>query len=63
MVGSTAMTIHGWRQLAEWSIEFSCLSGPEKVRAMEIFRDEWEKFCVFTDAKFGKLADSLPMPL
>jgi adenosine deaminase CECR1 len=59
MVGSTAMTVHGWRQLAEWSIEFSCLSEQEKRHAMDIFRREWEAFCEWTAAEFGKHADGL----
>jgi adenosine deaminase CECR1 len=63
MVGSTAMTLHGWRQLAEWSIEFSCLSEPEKAQAMAIFRREWEGFCEWIDVTFGAHADSLPVSL
>jgi adenosine deaminase CECR1 len=63
MVGSTAMTLHGWRQLAEWSIEFSCLSDAEKAQAMFIFRREWQAFCEWTDAEFGAHADGLVVPL
>jgi adenosine deaminase CECR1 len=63
MVGSTAMTLHGWRQLAEWSIEFSCLSEPEKAQAMAIFGREWEAFCEWTEAQFGAHADGLAVAL
>jgi adenosine deaminase CECR1 len=63
MVGSTAMTLHGWRQLAEWSIEFSCLSEPEKAQAMAIFRREWEVFCGWIETTFGAHADSLSVSL
>ncbi|KAK4552377.1 hypothetical protein LTR86_010391 [Recurvomyces mirabilis] len=45
MVGDTRMDIHGWKQLAEWSIQHSCLSGPEIDRAMEIFAKAMECFC------------------
>jgi adenosine deaminase CECR1 len=63
MVGSTAMTLHGWRQLAEWSIEFSCLSEQEKVQAMVIFRREWEAFCELCEAELGAHADGLAVAL
>lgn len=45
MVGTPTMNIHGWRQLAEWSITYSCLSDEEKKKARKIFKDEWERFC------------------
>ena len=63
MVGSTAMTLHGWRQLAEWSIEFSCLLEPEKAQAMAIFRRNWEAFCEWTELEYGRHADSLAVSL
>jgi adenosine deaminase CECR1 len=63
MVGSTAMTLHGWRQLAEWSIEFSCLSEKEKMQAMAIFRRDWEAFCGWTETEYGRHADSLAVSL
>jgi adenosine deaminase CECR1 len=59
MVGSPMMNIHGWRQLAEWSIEFSCLKDSEKDRAMSIFHKEWEDFCIWIDREFGQHADKL----
>ena len=59
MVGSPTMNIHGWRQLAEWSIEFSCLTDTEKTQAMSIFRREWEDFCVWIDREFGAHANNL----
>jgi len=59
MVGAPTMNIHGWRQLAEWSIEFSCLNNADKSRAMDIFRQEWEEFCVWIDKEFGPHANKL----
>ncbi|KAL0941767.1 adenosine/AMP deaminase [Colletotrichum truncatum] len=38
MVGKTDMTLHGWRQLIEWSLEHSCMSKEE----LEAVRTEWE---------------------
>ena len=45
MVGSPSMSIHGWKQLALWSLEYSCLSAKEIERCKEIFLQSWEAFC------------------
>ena len=53
------MTIHGWKQLAEWSIEHSCLSSDEIARAMQIHATNWEVFCEWVVATFGDAANAL----
>jgi adenosine deaminase CECR1 len=59
MVGSTTMTLHGWRQLAEWSLDYSCL-GPEDIkRGRAIFARKWELFCDAIVREYGEYADSL----
>lgn len=60
MVGDTRMTIHGWKQLAEWSLEHSCLTDEERKRAMAIFARDWEAFCQWVVAEYGEYADGLP---
>lgn len=59
MVGSPAMNIHGWRQLAEWSIKHSMLSAEEKLWAYEILKREWETFCKWIIEEYGAFADTL----
>jgi adenosine deaminase CECR1 len=59
MVGSPSMNIHGWRQLAEWSIEYSCLSAAEKKKAKDIFKKQWEEFCQWIVKEYGEFADWL----
>jgi adenosine deaminase CECR1 len=39
------MSIYSWKQLALWSLEYSCLSEPEKTQGKAILLDRWEKFC------------------
>ncbi|KAK0337527.1 hypothetical protein LTR02_016329 [Friedmanniomyces endolithicus] len=63
MVGDTRMTIHGWKQLAQWSIEHSCLSAADKKRGLEIFQKDWEEFCVWVDDTYGEYADNLTSPV
>jgi adenosine deaminase CECR1 len=59
MVGSPSMNLHGWRQLAEWSIDFCCLSDGEKNTAHQIFRHAWEQFCEWIVKEYGAYAASL----
>ncbi|KAI9708192.1 MAG: hypothetical protein M1820_004146 [Bogoriella megaspora] len=56
MVGSTSMTLHGWRQLIEWSIAHSCLSEAEKAQAFAFWRPQWEEFCWWVVKEFGAAA-------
>lgn len=44
MVGSPLMSLYGWRQFAETSIDYSCLSEEEKERARRILKDDFMKF-------------------
>ncbi|KAI7279403.1 Metallo-dependent hydrolase [Hortaea werneckii] len=60
MVGDTRMSVHGWKQLAQWSIQHSCLSEEEGKRAMEIFQRDWRDFCEWVVATYGEYADGLP---
>jgi adenosine deaminase CECR1 len=53
------MTIHGWKQLAEWSIEHSCLSPKEIQVAKEIHAREWEEFCQWVVATYGAEVDGV----
>ncbi|WPH02421.1 Hypothetical protein R9X50_00528500 [Acrodontium crateriforme] len=59
MVGDPRMTIHGWKQLAEWSLEHSCLTAEEIGRALEIHRRDWEGFCEWVVETYGLFADGL----
>jgi adenosine deaminase CECR1 len=60
MVGDPRMSIHGWKQMAEWSLEHSCLSAAEIKQAMEIHHREFDVFCQWVVDEFGVFADSLP---
>ncbi|KAF2004109.1 Metallo-dependent hydrolase [Amniculicola lignicola CBS 123094] len=52
MVGSREMTVHGWRQFTEWSLQYSCLAPKEKTVALQILRWEWEQFCEWVITEF-----------
>ncbi|KAL9085340.1 MAG: hypothetical protein Q9165_007631 [Trypethelium subeluteriae] len=56
MVGSTLMNLHGWRQLAQWSIVHSCLNENEKEEGLRYWSERWEEFCLWIVKKFGPVA-------
>lgn len=60
MVGDLRMNIHGWKQLAEWSLEHACLTPKEQEEAKAIFKKDWEEFCGSIVDNFGEYAKSLP---
>jgi adenosine deaminase CECR1 len=59
MVGSPSMSLHGWRQLVEWSIEYSCLSDTEKAQAQQILAEELEMFYQWVVDTYGEYAGRL----
>ena len=59
MVGSPSMSLHGWKQLAEWSIEHSCLNDFEKSEMEREFRLQWELFYKWVIAQYSDYADSI----
>ncbi|KAH7038925.1 cat eye syndrome critical region protein 1 [Macrophomina phaseolina] len=59
MVGTPTMSIHGWRQLAKWSIEHSCLKHEEIEDGLRFFGERWESFCEWVVTEYGDYARSL----
>jgi adenosine deaminase CECR1 len=59
MVGDPRMNIHGWKQLAEWSLEHSCLSDDEISQAKAIHARDWDAFCQWVVSTYKGYADSL----
>ena len=63
MVGSPTISLHSWKQLAQWSLEYSCLGENEikgksdKTKAQEMFLESFERFCEFVDERYGHLVD------
>jgi adenosine deaminase CECR1 len=53
MVGSQSMSLHGWRVLAEWSIEHSCMADAEKSEVKKKWLDLWNVFCQWIVDEYG----------
>ena len=57
MVGAPTVSIHSWKQLALWSLEYSCLSDKEKREGKEKYLKTWEAFCQQIVADYSHLLD------
>ncbi|KAH7113860.1 hypothetical protein B0J11DRAFT_141912 [Dendryphion nanum] len=57
MVGAPTISIHSWKQLALWSLEYSCLSEVQKQDAREKYLKTWEVFCQQVVTEFGHLCE------
>ncbi|KAK3316287.1 hypothetical protein B0H66DRAFT_604586 [Apodospora peruviana] len=55
MAGKSDMTLHGWRQLIEWSIEHSCMELEMKAEVYGAWEKMWEGFCRWIDKEYGDL--------
>ncbi|KZM20987.1 deaminase [Ascochyta rabiei] len=45
MVGAPTMSLYSWKQLARWSIEYSCLMPSEIEQGLQILDSTWRDFC------------------
>jgi adenosine deaminase CECR1 len=39
------MSLDSWKQLALWSIEYSCLNDEQKAKSKRILMKTWAEFC------------------
>jgi adenosine deaminase CECR1 len=39
------MTLHGWRQLIQWSIDHSCMDDNERASVQQAWSNKWKEFC------------------
>jgi len=60
LMGSNVMSLTGWRVLAEWSIEYSCMGDGEKSVALQLFRTAWDGFCQEVITTYGPRVSGKP---
>ncbi|EGE82119.1 adenosine deaminase [Blastomyces dermatitidis ATCC 18188] len=56
-----SMTLFGWRVLAEWSIEHSCMDAEQRADAFRTWEANWAKFCQWIVEEFGPEYLSFPV--
>lgn len=44
MIGKSNMSLYGWKQLIEWSLQHSCLSKDEYASIHGEWDHQWDKF-------------------
>lgn len=54
-VGKADMTLHGWRQLIEWSIEHSCMEDQLRKDIYADWERRWNEFCRWVVNEYGHL--------
>ena len=58
MIGSEAMTLLGWKQLAKWSLEHSCMGDGERKAATEVWEEKWREFCEWIVMEYGEMLEA-----
>lgn len=58
MAGKSDMTLHGLRQLAEWSIEHSCLEDDRKAEVRRDWEAMWDSFCRWVVKEYANVVES-----
>lgn len=53
MIGSHSMSLHGWRVLAEWSLEHSCMTAAERESVHKEWLRRWDIFCQWIIDEYG----------
>lgn len=59
LVGSVSMTLSGYRQLVDWSIEHSCLNEDEKAEARGMLKTDWNEFLHWIVEEYGPHVSTL----
>ncbi|TVY89051.1 Adenosine deaminase 2-A [Lachnellula willkommii] len=63
MIGSESMTLHGWKQLAKWSLEHSCMDPEHLASVTEEWTRRWQEYCQWIVDEYGpRLQNWEPRP-
>jgi len=57
MIGKSDMSLHGWRQLIEWSLQHSCMSIDERQNVRAEWEKRWDAFLDWMLEEYGAIAD------
>ena len=58
LVGKADMTLFGWRQLAEWSLEHSCMDESQLATARRRWEEMWKRFVTWILDEYGYIMDT-----
>ncbi|TVY83644.1 Adenosine deaminase 2-A [Lachnellula suecica] len=64
MIGSESMTLYGWKQLARWSLEHSCMDPEQLASVTEEWTTRWQEYCQWIVDEYGpQLQNWEPEPI
>ncbi|EAT82681.2 hypothetical protein SNOG_10346 [Parastagonospora nodorum SN15] len=55
MVGAPTMSLYSWKQLARWSLDYSCLTPVEINEGHLILSNDWKSFCRWVKKEYGPI--------
>jgi adenosine deaminase CECR1 len=55
IVGAPTMSLYSWKQLARWSLDYSCLSPADIKAGHAILANDWRAFCRFVKKEYGPI--------
>ena len=58
MVGKADMTLFGWRQLAEWSLDHSCMDEKQLEMARSRWEEMWRSFVTWIIDEYGYIIET-----
>ncbi|KAI9649046.1 hypothetical protein NHQ30_001613 [Ciborinia camelliae] len=62
MIGSESMSLHGWKQLAKWSLEHSCMDAKEKREVTREWTTRWRDYCQWIVDEYSWVNEWTPVP-
>ncbi|KUJ21791.1 Metallo-dependent hydrolase [Mollisia scopiformis] len=62
IIGSESMNLLGWKQLAKWSLEHSCMNPDEKAAVTAEWQSKWNAFCQWIVDEYSWLEFWEPRP-
>lgn len=58
MIGAESMSLHGWKQLIKWSLEYSCMSPQELSAVTAEWTRRWAEYCQWIVDEYGPLVEN-----
>lgn len=63
LIGSESMSLLGWKQLAKWSLEHSCMEPAQLANVTEEWARRWQEYCQWIVDEYGeRFKDFEPEP-
>ncbi|CAD6439791.1 b412b1f9-ccf0-446c-a8d7-81504a189034 [Sclerotinia trifoliorum] len=62
MIGSESMSLYGWKQLAKWSLEHSCMDAEERKDVTKEWTTRWKDYCQWIVDEYSWVNRWTPAP-